>query len=135
MWINDDAIQENIDCLSYSARRNDVDEMRKLYASGVRFRNIYGDLFERHQPANLDTIKVAILECEYPIHENFRKVVEHTSNDILNWVYDYLNSLDSLDDRYEWGCYSSALYQGKLERFLFLVERNIPFYSSDLRSF
>ena len=51
--------------------------MRKLYASGVRLRNMYGDLFEHDQPATLDTIKLAILECEYPIHENFRKVVQH----------------------------------------------------------
>jgi len=65
--------------------------MRKLYASGVRFRNMYGDLFEHDQPATLDTIKVAILECEYPIHENFHKVVQHAPDDILNWVYDYLN--------------------------------------------
>lgn len=126
-------------CLTYSAHRNDIDQMRKLYAYGVRFKNIFNDIFEFHQHVTLDTIKVSILECEYPIYENFRKVVEHSSDDILNWVYDYLSSLidDGSDtkDRYGWGCYEAALYKGTFERFIFLVEQNIPFYPSDLHSF
>lgn len=99
------------------------------------------------EPVLLKTVKVAVLECEYPMVGNFRKVIEYASDDVLEWVYEYLlsqkhdvpdtieligphgiashSSESIIDGRFGWGCYHAALYNG------FLVDRGIPLFEYD----
>jgi hypothetical protein len=137
--------------LSDAIKHNDIALLRQLYNAGCRFNTCWG-IFNRNYNLNLDIVKISIEEFEYPIIGNFRRVVEHANDEILEWIYKYLAKMPEIisddnleiigpsgyqiakinhDTKYGFNCYHSAIYYGKLERFLFVANNKIPMYNMD----
>jgi hypothetical protein len=143
---------DNVSLLD-STRNNNIELTKFLYDKGCRY-NKYDNIFF-YKPT-LEMVKVAFTYCEYDIYGRFRDVVEYATDDILNWVYEWVtthqqpkndestnneltigpsgyNRHTQSDNitQFGWGLFDAAINYGTFERFMWLVDHNFPEYNTD----